>query len=372
MHQSYNIEPVIPSCARGCECKMTHKRNVVLYLDDEIVKKTRELGFNLSKTCENHLKQLINSFQSIYSSNMCEKCVVGSPGGIRTLVSGSRAQCIQDNSLIIDDIDKIVTDFWEYLKVEERLSKEVSKDYKNVAKRFLKLSVGKVSRMAVREFLKLYVDKAPRTYNNIIDALKAFIGRYLQRIDLLNSLKHTYVPENYEQHLPTKEQLKKGFEALDTDKEKAIYLFFATTGLRRSEALNLSKDDVHFDLRCVKAKHDTRTKRAGVTFYNEECEKYLQKYLASRNDDNSRLFRIGHRQFRQIWQKASEAADCRIRPQVLRKWHSTMLGELMVPDRFVDVFQGRAPKNVLARHYTGNGLERLKRIYDKAGFKVLS
>lgn len=43
----------------------------------------------------------------------------------------------------------------------------------------------------------------------------------------------------------------------------------------------------------------------------------------------------------------------------------------MVPDRFVDVFQGRAPKSVLAKHYTGKGLERLKRIYDKANLKVL-
>jgi len=43
--------------------QMTHKRNVVLYLDSELVKKTRELGFNLSKTFENHLKMLINHFQ---------------------------------------------------------------------------------------------------------------------------------------------------------------------------------------------------------------------------------------------------------------------------------------------------------------------
>lgn len=238
--------------------------------------------------------------------------------------------------------------------------------------RALKLSVGNVSRQAVREFLKLYVDNAPRTYNNIIDALKAFVGRYLQRADLLNGLKHTYVPENYEQLLPTKEQLKKGFEALDTYKERAIYLFLATSGLRRSEALNLTMDDVDSDTRCVKAKHDTRTKRAGVTFYNEECEEYLKKYLASRDDDNARLFRIGYREFVRIWRKASQAADCRIRPQVMRKWHSTTLGELMVPDRFVDVFQGRAPKSVLAKHYTGKGLERLKRIYKKSDLKVLS
>jgi integrase len=252
------------------------------------------------------------------------------------------------------------------------LSKKVAKDYKNVARRFLKLSVGQVSREAVREFLKLYVDNAPRTYNNIIDALKAFIGRYLQRTDLLNGLKHTYVPETYEQSLPTREQLKKGFEALDTDKERAIYLFLATTGLRRSEALHLRMDDVDFEMRCVKAKHDTRTKRAGVTFYNEECELYLQKYLASRTDANPKLFRIGHRPLRQMWRKASQTADVRIRPQVLRKWHSTTLGELMVPDRFVDVFQGRAPKSVLAKHYTGKGLERLARIYEKAGLRVLN
>jgi integrase len=189
---------------------------------------------------------------------------------------------------------------------------------------------------------------------------------------LLNGLKHTYVPENYEQNLPTKEQLKKGFEALDTDKERAIYLFFATTGLRRSEVLNLTKDDVDFEMRCVKAKHDTKTKRAGVTFYNEECEVYLKKYLASRKDSNPRLFRIGYRQFNQIWKKASQAAGVRIRPQVLRKWHSTVLGELMVPDRFVDVFQGRAPKSVLAKHYTGKGLERLRRIYEKANLRMLT
>lgn len=49
-------------------------------------------------------------------------------------------------------------------------------------------------------------------------------------------------------------------------------MFFATTGLRRSEVLNLTVDDVDFRMRCVKAKHNTRTKRAGVTFYNSECE----------------------------------------------------------------------------------------------------
>ncbi len=72
---------------------MTHKRNVVLYLDAEIVEKSRELGFNLSKTFENHLKHLINQFSSIYAVDNSENhVIIGSPGEIRTLVSGSRAR----------------------------------------------------------------------------------------------------------------------------------------------------------------------------------------------------------------------------------------------------------------------------------------
>ena len=56
---------------------------------------------------------------------------------------------------------------------------------------------------------------------------------------------------------------------------------------------------------------------------------------------------------------------------MLRAWFSTEMGELGMADRFVDIFQGRAPRSVLAKHYTGNGLLRLKRIYDRADLKVL-
>ena len=39
---------------------MGTKGNVVLYLDKDLVEKSKALGFNLSKTFENHLKQLIS------------------------------------------------------------------------------------------------------------------------------------------------------------------------------------------------------------------------------------------------------------------------------------------------------------------------
>jgi integrase len=274
--------------------------------------------------------------------------------------------------LQIDNPEKVISQFYDYLRIDERLEPRVCKDYKNVAKRFLRLSKGEVSREAVRSYLGSYLNKAPKTYNNQLDGLRAFVKRFLKRKEFMEGFKKAHVNHNHEIRLPTKEQIKKGFEALTSDRERAIYLFYATTGLRRSEALGLRFEDVDFELRAVKSKHDTRTKKAGVAFYNQECEVYLKRYLSSRNGNSGKLFCIGYREFQRIWEKASRKAGVKISPQIMRKWHATQMGELGVPDRFVDIFQGRAPKTVLAKYYTGKDLLRLKRIYDKANLRILS
>ena len=48
---------------------MGTKGNVVLYLDKDLVEKSKALGFNLSKTFENHLKHLITQFSTCNSAN---------------------------------------------------------------------------------------------------------------------------------------------------------------------------------------------------------------------------------------------------------------------------------------------------------------
>ena len=190
---------------------------------------------------------------------------------------------------------------------------------------------------------------------------------------MMGGFKKAHANQNHEIELPTKEQIKKGFDALTDDMERAIYLFYATTGLRNSEGLKLNRfEDLEYELRAVKSKHDTRTKKAGIAFYNAECETWLKRYLDSRKDDSERLFRVYWKRFFRIWKKASKGAGVKIGPQILRKWHATQLGELGVPDRFVDIFQGRAPRTVLAAHYTGTNLATLKAIYDKANLKVIS
>ena len=49
-----------------CVCMHT-KRRITLLIDEETLKEGQELGLNLSKTCENCLKVIINALKNSYS-----------------------------------------------------------------------------------------------------------------------------------------------------------------------------------------------------------------------------------------------------------------------------------------------------------------
>jgi hypothetical protein len=66
-HQTYNIE--LPLAPARVQTPVSNKHNLVLYIDKELVEKSRNLGFNLSKPFENHLKELINRFSTVNSLN---------------------------------------------------------------------------------------------------------------------------------------------------------------------------------------------------------------------------------------------------------------------------------------------------------------
>jgi hypothetical protein len=141
--------------------------------------------------------------------------------------------------------------------------------------------------------------------------------------------------------------------------------------LRRSEIIGLTKDKVDFKLRSVIPMHFTRVKRSGITFFTAETEGYLSKYLSTRLNDDTRVFRITENKCKELWRKVSEASGIKISPQVLRVWFSTEMEEQLIPDRFVGIFQGRAPRSVLAKHYTTKGIELLSRIYNRANLNIL-
>jgi hypothetical protein len=71
---------------------LRNKHNLVLYIDKELVSKSKALGFNLSKTFENHLKYLVKNFSTInLENNSDSKSKNGSWCGRRDLNPGSQA-----------------------------------------------------------------------------------------------------------------------------------------------------------------------------------------------------------------------------------------------------------------------------------------
>ena len=267
----------------------------------------------------------------------------------------------------------VLSDFEKFLRLNLRLEETTIPTNIQTTRRYLEHAKYIVSYETIASYLETYLDKAPQTYNRQIVVLRHFIKDFLGYEELISRFKLAPTDEAGDLvELPTKTQVRKGARAQRDARAKAIYLFIATSGLRKKEVLGLSKGNIDFKTRAVIPRHYTRKKRSGVTFYNEEAEEWLNKYLAERNVNDSKFFMISDRQWRKIWKRASQGAGVKITAKTLRAWFATEMGELNVPDRYVDVFAGRAPRSVLAKHYTGKGLQRLKRIYQKANLKIFA
>ena len=67
---------------------MSDKVRTTLYLDKQIVKKAKEMGLNISKTCENCLKQTIVRIETPNMQNINQKGGTGTVGSVNMV--GSR------------------------------------------------------------------------------------------------------------------------------------------------------------------------------------------------------------------------------------------------------------------------------------------
>ncbi|MEM2211316.1 MAG: tyrosine-type recombinase/integrase [Nitrososphaerales archaeon] len=267
-------------------------------------------------------------------------------------------------------IDKNVLDrFYDFCLTDLQLTERTAKLHRWVIQRWLSWQ-GKraITIDALREYLKEH--KRSGTYACIINAFRAFFRDFLKRGGLVESFKlprREYSPKI----IPNLKDLQRFYEALPTINSKAAFLLYATTGLRRSEVLSLTFDDIDFKNRMVRPKSHkgSKTKHVWVTFYNEEAEEVLKKIT---NRRRKTLIGISDTTLKRAWKKAQDKTGLHITPQDLREWFSQTMGEKGVPDRYVDAFQGRIPRSVIARNYTDYSPERLKRIYDQANLRVLN
>lgn len=143
--------------------------------------------------------------------------------------------------------------------------------------------------------------------------------------------------------IPSKEELQRFYEALDDLRDKVLFLILATTGLRREEALSLTLDDLDRERRMIIPKNHSGnegTKRSWVSFYYDEAEEVLERFLASRNCGHSRIFWLSSYTNLKTWRKATKKTGIHITPKVLRGWFCCEMGRRGVSDRYVDAFYG--------------------------------
>ncbi|MEM4214588.1 MAG: integrase, partial [Candidatus Methanomethylicaceae archaeon] len=139
---------------------------------------------------------------------------------------------------------------------------------------------------------------------------------------------------------------------------------------RRSEVLDLRVYQVDRQNRAIIPCHHSTQKKSWIAFYNQEAEELFHPWL--NRAEKEKVFPLSSERKFLLFKKAIAKTGLEITPQTLRFWFANEMARLGVPDRFIDAFQGRIPRSVLARHYTDYSLENLKAIYDRAGLKVLS
>jgi integrase len=206
--------------------------------------------------------------------------------------------------------------------------------------------------------------------SNIISAFKAYFRDY-KGLQFMDGYKHPSSPLRMKKEIEPA-AVERFIGAIDDATVKCVALFLATSGLRKNEVLGLRKQDINRELKCIiPTCHSGETKHSGISFYNEEAQKCLSEYEKICPTKNDRLFCIGHETFLRAWNRARRKTGLGLKPKDLRDFFSQEMGKALIPDRYIDIFQGRAPKGVLAKHYTPQGVRLLREIYDKADLKVL-
>ena len=315
--------------------RASFKKDVTIRIDANLVTKAKEIGLNILKVVENALIEMIKRIETlIRKSNVITYLTFknGGPGrdrtGDRRHVKGLEAPFYAKNSHSHVKIEKSrLLDFVEYLELNMRLAPRTIRDTLQDVSRFLERSNWIVNYETISDYLKLYLGKAAWAYNSQIVSLRRFINVYLGRPELIEQFKTAPVNDvGYNDNLPTKSQVRAGFRSQICALDRAFYLFVATTELRKGEILGLNRDSINLETRAVRPNHHTRTKRSGITFYNDETWKWLKRYLSKRADSDSRLSPLSDRQYRNVWRRATDTSGVNIKAQILRVWFSSEMG----------------------------------------------
>ncbi len=212
----------------------------------------------------------------------------------------------------------IIEDFRRFLTIEHQLTERTVKDHKNILSKFLQTYDGsRITRRDIQDYLSKIENK--NGYRNNLSTLKIFFRDFERMPSIIDGFRFPKTMLSPKM-IPTKEELQAFHNAIDNLRDKTVFLFFATSGLRREELLNITFDEVDLQKRMLSPRSNGTTKLTWISFYNSEAEGLLSEYLQKRNTKSKRLFPHSEAEVKKIWFKARQQTKLNITPQVLREW----------------------------------------------------
>ena len=151
--------------------------------------------------------------------------------------------------LPFEDEELMLQRFHDFQIVDLRRSKRTAYEkvwfIRKLLKRINKIA-NDITRDDLRAFLKTLEKYSASYFKNALMSLKVFFRDYLEKPELVASFRfpnQVFKPK----HIVSTEQVKQFYQALQTPKEKALFMLYATTGLRREEILSLRPEDIDFE-----------------------------------------------------------------------------------------------------------------------------
>lgn len=285
-------------------------------------------------------------------------------------------------------MEKYIEKFIRYLEIEKNYSQHTILNYKLDLEDFSKFLAGieleKVEYLLLRKYLAVLKEKnlGTRTIGRRLSALRSFF-RFLTREGYLktNPILMLSSPK-LEKHLPsflTEEEVSKLIESAfaknDKDemglRDRAILETFYSTGMRISEVVGLSMQDLDFISGTIKV--FGKGKKERIVPIGDAAVGAIRKYVEKRKKENSAIFlnknggRISTRGARNIVGKYIRLAGMRhgVSAHTLRHSFATHLLNRGADLRTVQELLGHANLST-TQIYTHLTTERLKSVYDKA------
>ena len=106
-------------------------------------------------------------------------------------------------------------------------------------------------------------DGNPNTYANALKALRVFFRDFMGMEEVVKTFKFPRRPLKVK-IIPSKEELRRFYNSLESPRDRALFLMYATTGLRQNEVVTLRLQDIDWGRRIVVPRTKTsQTKHTG-------------------------------------------------------------------------------------------------------------